>query len=56
MECGWFGGYTHLVHHRLLIVLTGPVQTHQDGLDVVCGIVLQVVEKGVQQLGGLGRR
>lgn len=44
---------TNLVHHSLLVILTRPIQAHQDGLDVVCDVVFKVIEKSVQQLGGL---
>ena len=49
----WMGLGTNLVHHSLLVILTRPIQAHQDGLDVVCDVVFKVIEKSVQQLGGL---
>ena len=44
---------SHLIHHSLLIILTCPIQAHQDGLDVVCDVLFKVIEESVQQLGGL---
>ena len=46
----------HIVHHPLLLVHAGAVQAGQQCLDVLRGVVLQIQQQGLQQLGGLGPR
>lgn len=37
--------HTHLFHYSNLLILACPIQSIDDGMDMVCGMLFQVIEQ-----------